>query len=73
MGTTTFSGPVKSGTVREGASANVGTVSVRSPLRRTQSKYLDPKGIFSELSQNHWQKYLLAMRFEVVACWLLIG
>jgi hypothetical protein len=26
MGTTTFSGPVKSGTVREGASANVGTV-----------------------------------------------
>ena len=26
MGTTTFSGPVKSGTIREGASANVGTV-----------------------------------------------
>ena len=26
MGTTTFSGPVKSGTVREGASANVGTL-----------------------------------------------
>jgi len=26
MGTTTFSGPVKSGTIREGASANVGTL-----------------------------------------------
>ena len=26
MGTTTFSGPVKAGTVREGASANVGTL-----------------------------------------------
>ena len=26
MGTTTFSGPVKAGTIREGASANVGTL-----------------------------------------------
>ena len=26
MGTTTFSGPVKAGTIRQGASANIGTL-----------------------------------------------
>ena len=37
MGTTTFSGPVKAGTVREGSSANVGFVEMAQTAAWTQS------------------------------------
>ena len=37
MGTTTFSGPVKAGTIREGSSANVGFVEMAQTAAWTQS------------------------------------
>ena len=37
MGTTTFSGPVKAGTIREGASANLGFVTMAQSAAWTQS------------------------------------
>jgi len=45
MGTTTFSGPVKAGTVREGSSANVGFVEMAQTAAWTQSASGDSTGI----------------------------
>ena len=45
MGTTTFSGPVKAGTVREGGSANVGFVKMAQTAGWTQSATAQDTGI----------------------------
>ena len=45
MGTTTFSGPVKAGTVREGGSANVGFVKMAQTASWTQSTTAADTGI----------------------------
>ena len=45
MGTTTFSGPVKAGTIREGSSANVGFVEMAQTAAWTQSATGDSTGI----------------------------
>ncbi len=45
MGTTTFSGPVKAGTVREGGSANVGFVKMAQTAGWTQSATAADTGI----------------------------
>ena len=45
MGTTTFSGPVKAGTIREGASANVGFVVMAQTSSWTQSTTAASTGI----------------------------
>ena len=45
MGTTTFSGPVKAGTVREGASANVGFVEMAQTAAWTQATAAASTGI----------------------------
>lgn len=45
MGTTTFSGPVKAGTVREGASANVGFVEMAQSAAWSQSATAASTGI----------------------------
>ena len=41
MGTTTFSGPVKSGPIREGASANVGTLVCAQSAAITEAAVLN--------------------------------
>ena len=45
MGTTTFSGPVKAGTIREGSSANVGFVEMAQTAAWTQSGTAASTGI----------------------------
>ena len=45
MATTTFSGPIKAGTVREGASANVGFVKMAQTATWTQSTTAADTGI----------------------------
>jgi len=45
MGTTTFSGPIKAGTIREGGSANVGFVEMAQTAAWTQSATGDSTGI----------------------------
>jgi hypothetical protein len=45
MGQTTFSGPIKAGTIREGSSANVGFVEMAQTAAWTQSASGDSTGI----------------------------
>ena len=60
MGTTTFSGPVKAGTVREGASANVGYVVM------SQSEAI------TELAANTASSIIIPANSQIINMYLLV-
>jgi len=62
MATTTFSGPIKAGTVREGASANVGYVVMAQTVPFTQSTTAAATGIIVPAKSQ-----ILEFQFNVTA------
>ena len=59
MGTTTFSGPVKSGTVREGASANVGFLVAAQSAAITENTTASDTGIIIPANSQIINMYVL--------------
>ena len=59
MGTTTFSGPVKSGTVREGASANVGFLVAAQSAAITENGSASDTGIIIPANSQIINMYVL--------------
>ena len=59
MGTTTFSGPVKSGTVREGASANVGFLVAAQSAAITENTTAADTGIIIPANSQIINMYVL--------------
>ena len=59
MGTTTFSGPVKAGTVREGASANVGFVVTAQSAAITENTTAADTGIIIPANSQIINMYVL--------------
>jgi hypothetical protein len=59
MGTTTFSGPVKAGTVREGASANVGFVVTAQSAAITENGTAADTGIIIPANSQITNMYVL--------------